>query len=138
MAGLAACLALSPVGTGLAMAAQDNVMTAEPPAEEGFEEAEFAADDDAGLTAGGAEDEDGSLSDEDGDAGEGPSFADDEAGPSADDSSGEWESVADEEEAPDAGQAEAAGEASSAGAEEGEIPLSDDDGGSRAKTGPGQ
>ncbi|WP_213271617.1 hypothetical protein [Hyphomonas sp.] len=52
MAGLAACLALSPVGTGLAMAAQDNVMTAEPPAEEGFEEAEFAADDDAGLTAG--------------------------------------------------------------------------------------
>lgn len=137
MAGLAACLALSPVGTGLAMAAQDNVMTAEPPGEEGLEEAEFVADDEAGLTAGWEEDEDGSLTDDDGDAVEEPAFADDDAGLSADDSSGEWETVP-EEEAPDAGQTEAAGEASSAGAEEGEIPLSDDDGGSRAKTGPGQ
>lgn len=129
MAGLAACLALSPVGTGLAMAAQDNVMTAEPPGEEGLEEAEFAGDDDAGLTAGWEEDEDGSLTDDDGDAGEEPAFADDDAGLTADDSSGEWETV------PDEG---AAGEVSTAGAEEGEIPLSDDDGGSRAKTGPGQ
>lgn len=137
MAGLAACLALSPVGTGLAMAAQDNVMTPEPPGEEGLEEAEFAADDDAGLTAGWEEDEDGSLSDEDGDAGEEPAFADDDAGLTADDSAGEGEIVP-EEEAADTGQTEAAGEASSADAEQGEIALSDDDGGSRAKTGPGQ
>jgi len=129
MAGLAACLALSPVGTGLAMAAQDNVMTAEPPGEEGFDEAEFSPDDDAGLVAGWEEDEDGSLTDDDGDAGEELAFADDNAGLTADDGSGEWETV------PDEG---AAGEASTAGAEGGEIPLSDDDGGSRAKTGPGQ
>ena len=137
MVGLAACLGLSPVGASLALAAQDNVMAAEPPGEDGGDEAEFAAEDDAGLTAGWEEDEDGSLSDEDGDAGEEPAFADDDAGLTADDSAGEGEIVP-EDEAPDAGQTEAAGEASSADAEQGEIALRDDDGGSRAKTGPGQ
>ena len=136
MVGLAACLGLSPVGSGLALAAQDNVMAAEPPGEVDGDEAELAVDEDVGQTAGWEDEADGSQSDEDGS--EVPAEAEDDAGLSVDDDSGTEDLFSSEEEAPEAEQAEAVGEESSSGAEGGEIPLSDDDGGSRAKTGPGQ